>query len=514
MMPRSVLFPLAPVLFSVFALAQGDLFAQRFKVVEVADIVPGPDSSGPSHFTRLGNELIFTARDATLRPVQRAIFKTDGHSVQRLGDVLYGFNESSFADAPFFAELNGELFFTAFGANGGELYKTDGEHVVEVADINPVSATSRPRGFARLGQELYFRAVGPNGAELYKTNGTDVFEVADLFPGSESSDPQALARLGQEMVFVAKGPNGREPYRTDGITTVQLADLNPGPADSFFSGLSLPVFHEIGGRLVFSAMGPSGEGFYSTDGTDVVELNVDPSPARDSFAKLGDHLLFAAVGPDGEELFKTDGRTVTQVADIFPGPDNGSSPGPFTELKGELYFSAQSPSSIERVLYKTDGNTVQLVADLGNDTSPGDLRAFKDELYFTAVGPAGFDLYKTDGTNVVALDVNPNGDAFFGRPGPPDLMHTFYAEFKGHLFFRAIGPNGWDTFSTDGSNLFHYDIEAFNFTEFNGELFFTGRGPNGLELYKFTVVPEPSAAVLVFMAALLGITGLRRRSGR
>ena len=133
------------LLLAAVSFGPAELMAQRFKVQEVADILPGPDSSAPGHFTRMGNELVFTARGGTLLSVRWALFKTDGQTVDRLGEVQFN------SGVVPFAELKGEFFFNGIGPNGGELYKTDGERVVEVADINPGSAHSNSSDFTRLG---------------------------------------------------------------------------------------------------------------------------------------------------------------------------------------------------------------------------------------------------------------------------------------------------------------------------------------------------------------------------
>ena len=135
---------------------------------------------------------------------------------------------------------------------------------------------------------------------------------------------------------------------------------------------------------------------------------------------------------------------VRQVADINPVGD--SIPSMFTELNGELFFSAQGPSGQE--LYKTDGNTVALVADIYSfgDSSPADYVTYSNELYFAALGPSGRELYKTDGTNVALLaDINPNGDS---APIP-------WVEYAGELYFRRRGARCWAGLVQNGRHECH-----------------------------------------------------------
>ena len=164
--------------------------------------------------------------------------------------------------------------------------------------VSPAVVATSPRGRSRRGacasriEPLESRRLLALTASL----------LSDVNPGPDGSDPTQFVWVdnGQpQLIFTADdGTHGRELWRSDGTSlgTTLLADIRPGPAGS----------------------SPS-------------QLTVTPGNGR---------LFFAADdGVSGMELWKVDGNAVSQLADIFPGP-NGSniaqlSPGGF-----RVYFAA------------------------------------------------------------------------------------------------------------------------------------------------------------------------------
>lgn len=132
----------------------------------------------------------------------------------------------------------------------------------------------------------------------------------------------------------------------------------------------------------------------------------------------------------------------SQAADINPG-GGSSSPGPFVEMNGELYFGANDGvTGFE--LWKTTGNGATQVADVNEDPSSSlldDLTAVDGNLFFSANGPSnvGNELFVTTGSGVNFFNLNTTVSG--ASSNPSDLTNV-----NGVFFFRA--SNG-----TDGEEL-------------------------------------------------------------
>ena len=213
----------------------------------VADISPGSGSSAPRELTEANGKLFFAASDAQN---SSGLYVTDGtnEGTNLIADLNLG---RSFISRSL-TQFNDKLYFVADdGENGRELYVSDGtsEGTQLVADINPGSGSSfdffsNPY-FAELDGKLYFRANdGENGSELYVTDGTGEGTqlVADINPGSSSSDPGELTQFDDKLYFVADdGENGRDLYVTNGTSeaTQLVTDLNLGSGSSYSARLTV-----------------------------------------------------------------------------------------------------------------------------------------------------------------------------------------------------------------------------------------------------------------------------------
>ena len=130
-------------------------------------------------------------------------------------------NDDSFSSDPDnLVNLNGTLYFAAFGDNptntGTELYKSNGTAAgtVLVADINQdpdPSASSGPLNLTAIGSTLYFSAFEPtDGTELWKSDGTTASLVEDI-NGTGDSIPNDLTAVGGTLFLTADdGSNGKE----------------------------------------------------------------------------------------------------------------------------------------------------------------------------------------------------------------------------------------------------------------------------------------------------------------
>ena len=102
--------------------------------------------------------------------------------------------------------------FLLMGAINKGLSNDDGYILKALDDINPVATPigSFPLGFTKFKEELYFMATGPNGRELYKTDGETVVELAnihpagDAFASSGSTIGYTFTEFNDELYFQAE----------------------------------------------------------------------------------------------------------------------------------------------------------------------------------------------------------------------------------------------------------------------------------------------------------------------
>lgn len=239
------------------------------------------------------------------------LWKTDGTAggTELVRDIRSGSSGSYPGET---AVITGMLYFAANdGVDGEELWRSDGTSngTYMVKNIRPDAASSEPEHLTPLSNTLFFAANdGTYGVELWRSDGTSngTYVVSDIRSGASSSSPDYLVRVDDAVVFAATdGINGKELWRSDGTSngTYMVRDIRPGPSGSWPKDLYY-AFDEQ--RLFFSA---------------------------------GD-------GTHGCELWESDGTHAgtRMVADLMPGPYS-SSPGPFAESGGRLYFAATTPNT-------------------------------------------------------------------------------------------------------------------------------------------------------------------------
>jgi ELWxxDGT repeat protein len=108
-------------------------------------------------------------------------------------------------------------------------------------------------------------------------------------------------------------------------------------------------------------------------------------------------------------------------------------------FNGDLYFASDQDTNAGRELYRYDGSTVQLVANLttqnGSDSSPSDFAVLGDTLYFAADSDTiGRELFSFDSTNGVA--------SFDLRSGSSDSNPQGLTVAGSDLFFQAKSDSG------------------------------------------------------------------------
>lgn len=141
-----------------------------------------------------------------------------------------------------FTECNGCFYFLAEDDKHGlELWRSDGtgagttmvKDIVQNGHAFNKNNWVTPPLFCVFNNELYFLPdYGANGRELWKTDGTEAgtYMVKDINPGPAGSDITELKVYNGYLYFDANdGVHGRELWRTDGTTngTVMFMDLQP-----------------------------------------------------------------------------------------------------------------------------------------------------------------------------------------------------------------------------------------------------------------------------------------------
>jgi ELWxxDGT repeat protein len=463
----------------------------------VTDIFPGsidtvPNSSFPQYLTAVGNQLFFTANDGINGRELWVLDAVGGTHLVR--DIrpgpLGGVYNTGYGPGTSMVAAGNTLFFRADeGTTGGELWTSDGTQAgtVLVKDIN-ARTDSYLQNLVNVNGTLFFTVNDEvHGTELWKSDGTlagtNLVKDINTTATGAGSYPSQLTAVGNVLFFVADdGNDGLELWQSNGTDsgTVMVKDLNPGSGNSFAGYGSDSILAALGGILYFAGDdGTTGNELWKTDGTTtslVADINpnfISDIPTGSSPQNLtvaGPTLYFTADdGSHGRELWKTDGTTTSLVADINPNSISGipasSSPQNLTAVGNILFFTADDGTNGTE-LWSTDGRTTALVKDINADSTAGvpnssvpqDLTAAGPTLFFTADdGTHGRELWKSNGTpagTLLVKDLNTTSEV---SSSPLNLSNV-----GGVLYFAANdgvnGPELWKSDGTPGNTILVKDI--------------------------------------------------------
>jgi ELWxxDGT repeat protein len=235
----------------------------------------------------------------------------------------------------------------------------------------------------------------------------------------------------------------------------------------------------------------------------------DGSSSPEMFVEFNGAVFFRANdGTHGSEVWRTDGTPegTRLLSDLYPGAANAR-PDNLAVAGGSLYFNAFTEEAGSKV-FKSDGTAAGTVLLI--DTNPGAPAGINQPLpsLFTTYGElvlfaaadseAGYELWRTDGTNGGTFRVKDI------HPGMQWSIPVSLTPFDGRIFFAAddkvtiisdgIGFFDRELFATDGTDAGTFRVKdifpgprpsiPFNFTVFRKQLFFTADdGTSGNELW-------------------------------
>lgn len=441
--------------------------------VLVKDLGREAGASNPGEFTKVGDELYFTAVDDS---GERTQWKTDG--------TVEG--TATTDEVP---PLPRESGFFAFddGINGRELWKTDGTEAGTrlVKDINPGPAdgVAEDPELVLIGGTLFFPADdGVNGLELWKSDGTEAgtVMVRDIYtPAGFGSAPHMLVGLDGFLIFRASsGQSSTELWRSDGSA----------------AGTSLVVnLQEIGPFGV--AVGP-----------------------REPLVSNGILLFLTWHGSSGFSLWRTDGTRAGTI--VLKALSGAFEPAPeLLEVGGTIFFTYQRryPMSEAYVpqgtLWSTDGTVegtvlVKAFAPAPDTRFPvSQLTIYNGKLYFLVQDPSGRrDLWTSDGTEAGTIPID-------NLPEPAMSVRRILGPYKGSLFLDvqegagdsaphhiARIPGTAEKLTLDDTTF----LEIGSFAGVGSNVFFVGETEDtGRELWAMPLLPAISAAGVVDAAGYL-----------
>ena len=404
----------------------------------VKDLSPGLDSPGWPHETEwvtLGSLAVFTRYD-TVHGLE--IWKSDGTDAGTapILDVCPGSCSSS---PRALTVVGGVVFFGASdGAHGHSLWKTDGT-AAGTTLIREVAPSSY-RGV--LGSLFLFA----HGAKLWRSDGTRAGTYS-----LGGSNPWPLGEAGGLLLFAAEHPvHGRGLWKTDG-TVDGTAFLLSLPS---LEGPAFP-YPTVGGRLFFLR----GDELWVSDGTVAGTYKVSGASVWGNMAGLGDEVFFSGQDAQGLELWKSDGTPAGTVRVKDLNPSGSSDPREIVAVGDRLFFRTSAPSR----LWTSDGTeagTVPVATLAFQEYCNGFLPLGDKLLFFASADGSGREPWVSDGTGAGTLllsDVHPGaGSSFdsggwYGPDGWPLSQMDGGTVAGGQWIFRALTPNGWEIWKSDGT---------------------------------------------------------------
>jgi ELWxxDGT repeat protein len=358
-----------------------------------------------------------------------------------------------------YADLGGEHY----ALTGDRLVRFDGDGL----DVVPVNATNLD-DLRSFGGHLYFRAEGAEGAELWRSDGLTAAPFVDVRPGPDGSAPDALTVYGGRLWFTADdGVHGRELWSTDGTVagTQLLLDLAPGSANGVGERTYPTRFiTQFDGRLWFAGRVADSYRVWSSDGTAAGTQPLfgggggpEVQPFGDGFREPsvgGTHLAFSGQLAGDWGLWWTDGTE--------PGTSEVDGDGSYHRSIAYLGDGSITYRKNSADLWRISPLGAASAFVSGSLPSPFPMDGYPRLDHFTALG-SSLLLVGDDGLRGREWwSVGDSGFESLGEfyPGPssasPSTLDLYdveipAVEFRGELFILATESDGMALWKMDGS---------------------------------------------------------------
>jgi ELWxxDGT repeat protein len=380
-------------------------------------------ASGASHVWWIAAD----PADETTNARRPALWASDGTvaGTTKLAELLvsYGLNDS--IPASVLGVLPGDVL--VFGTTA-DLWRSDGT----------VAGTWRLATFpvgagVRLGDRIYFAGRGAEGSELWVTDGSNVpantHLVADLDPGSGSSDPGQFTAVGSDLYFVASTGGVRGLWRRDAVGNIEL-----------LTATAPPSIQCVAGNFIYFTLDTQPRQFWRTDGTAAGTLllltptNASGRPALGACKSRGDRVFFPVYSGGLYQLWQSDGTVAGTLATSF---SQGSASMRLLHWSGThwLVATANNSNQFLEQLWATDGaSDTRLV--------PTDVPA--GENYFITFDAAGLGPQVLFTTRFIGFPLGSSPSS----PLPPAILQLWRAAADGSNPLR-LAPDVYGTTVAD-----------------------------------------------------------------
>ncbi len=434
----------------------------------------GTDSSYPSSFIKLNDDLYFTATDDTHGQELWWMAYNAGAPSLFIDLVPGGTGSSPYYLTAIKSPLSTPAFVFSARTVSGEyepfISYGFGGLTFQLKDINGNSSSSptnfypAPQGGAffsarteATGDELWYSDTTPGGTNLVK----------DITPGTESSYFYDFGTVGNTVLFAANsdGPNSEELWMSDGTGagTKILKDIEPG-----IFGSNPEAFYSYGNKSFFVAeTSDSGNELYVSDGTsNGTSLFVDAFSGTagsfpNDFFMMGGQLGFFGNSDDGPAIIFLNATTgaISSTVPVELDSELGSFPEELAELpNGDVLVNLRNQEyGYEPYALNPTTGALTLLKDIhtgagSSEASP--IGTVNGKLVFSAFSKEhGEELWVTDGTpagTTFLKDINPTMDEVNELSSEPyGLLEEPY---NGYLYISAYTPNeGRELWRTDGT---------------------------------------------------------------